>query len=94
MTQEQPTPLEQLKRAFDAGVIDQATFDAAAAAMHAQLSGSGAVAQGQGATAVGATAVGAAGVGVARDNYGAINTGVIIELGTRPGASSCWFGYN
>jgi formylglycine-generating enzyme required for sulfatase activity len=82
MTQEKLTPLEQLKRALDAGVIDQATFNAAAAALNAQLSGSGAIAQGQGASAVGAR-----GVGVARDNYGPINTGVIIELGTRPGAS-------
>lgn len=82
MTQAHLTRLDQLKRALDAGLIDQDTFDTAAAAINAQLSGGGAVAEGQG-----AAAVGAAGVGIARDNYGDINTGVIMQLGTRPGAS-------
>jgi len=82
MTQAQLTRLEQLQRALDAGLIDQGTFDTAAAAINAQLSGSGAIAQGQD-----ALAVGAAGVGVGRDNYGDINTGLIIKQGTKPGAS-------
>lgn len=77
-----PTSLDQLRRALDAGLIDQSTFDAAAAAIIAQLEGSGAIAHGPG-----AVAVGAAGASVGRDNYGPINTGVIIQLGTRPGAS-------
>lgn len=82
MTEAHLTRLEQLTRALDANLIDQDTFDAAAAAINAQLAGSGAIAQGQG-----AAAVGTAGVGVARDHYGDINTGVIIQLGARPGAS-------
>jgi len=41
------TRLDQLKRALDAGLIDRDTFDTAAAAINAQLSGSGAIAQGQ-----------------------------------------------
>jgi formylglycine-generating enzyme required for sulfatase activity len=76
------TPLEQLKRALDAGAIDQVAYDAAAAALSAQLKGSGAIAQGQD-----ATAIGAAGVGVEGDNDGIVNTGVLIQQGTRPGAS-------
>ena len=82
MTQEPLSRLEQLKRALDAGLIDQDTYETAAAGINAQLSGSGAIAHGPG-----ATAVGAGGVGITRDNYGNINTGVIIQQGTRPGAS-------
>ena len=79
MSQEQPTRLEQLKRALELGAIDRDTYNAAVAAMSAQLSGSGAIAQGEG-----AAAVVAAGVGVGGDNYGDVNTGLIIQLGTNP----------
>jgi hypothetical protein len=65
-----PTRFEQLKRALDAGVITQDTFDAAVGAMGAQLSGSGAIAQGQDAVAVGAE-----GVFIRGDNSGDVNTG-------------------
>src|SRR5919198_3250239 len=82
MTEPQPTHLEQLKRALDAGVIDQDTFDAAVAAVSARLDGSGAIAQGQD-----ALAVGAGGVGVRGDNEGVINLGVLIQQAARPGAS-------
>ena len=64
------------------GAIDQETFDTAAAGINGQLSGSGAIAQGQGATAVGAR-----GVGIAGNSYGPINTSFIIQSGTQPGAS-------
>lgn len=74
--------LDQLKQALDAGLIDQATFDAATAGINAHLTGGGAIAQGHDATAIGAHAV-----GIARDNYGNVNTGIIIQQGTRPGAS-------
>src|SRR5919198_1183836 len=82
MTEPQPTHLEQIKRALDAGVIDQDTFDAAVAAVSARLDGSGAIAQGQD-----ALAVGAGGVGVRGDNEGVINLGVLIQQAARPGAS-------
>ena len=82
MTEPQPTRLEQLKRALDAGVIDQDTFDAAVVAVSARLDGSGAIAQGQD-----ALAVGAGGVGVRGDNEGVINLGVLIQQATMPGAS-------
>ena len=82
MNEPQPTRLEQLRRALDAGLIDQDTFDAAVAAMSAQLDGGGAIAQGPG-----AIAVGAGGVGVLGDNSGTINLGVLIQQGARPGAS-------
>ena len=74
--------LDQLKQALDAGLIDQATFDAATAGINAHLTGGGAIAQGHDANAIGAHAV-----GIARDNYGNVNTGIIIQQGTRPGAS-------
>jgi hypothetical protein len=74
--------LEQLQRALAAGLIDQATYDAAAAGISAQLAGGGAIAQGQDALAVGAH-----GVGIGGDNYGDINTGLIIQQAARPGAS-------
>ena len=82
MTQAQLTRLEQLKRALEAGLIDQDTFDTAAAGINAQLTGSGAIAQGQDALAVGAR-----GVGITGNHYGNINTGLIIQQGTKPGAS-------
>lgn len=82
MTQAHFTRLEQLKRALEARLIDQDTFDTAAAGINAQLSGSGAIAQGQDALAVGAR-----GVGITGNNYGNINTGLIIQRGTKPGAS-------
>ena len=83
MTQDPPTRLEQLKRALDAGLIDQDTYDAAVAAMSAQLSGSGAIAQGDH-----ALAIAPGGVGIGGPNYGDINTGLIIQQGSRPGAST------
>jgi hypothetical protein len=79
MTQEKGSSLDQLKRALKEGLIDQATFDKAAAAISAQLADTGAIAQRQG-----PLAVGTAGVGITRDNYGDINTGLIIQTGTRP----------
>ncbi|MGH9817723.1 MAG: NACHT domain-containing protein, partial [Candidatus Acidiferrales bacterium] len=82
MTQAQLTRIEQLERALEVGAIDQDTFDMAAAAINAQLSGGGAIAQGQD-----ALAVGAGGIAVGRDNYGNLNTGLIIQQAARPGAS-------
>jgi formylglycine-generating enzyme required for sulfatase activity/energy-coupling factor transporter ATP-binding protein EcfA2 len=79
MSQDHSNPLEQLKRALDAGLIDQRTFDAAAAGMGASLSGSGAVALGEG-----AIAAGSAGVGIGGDSYGPVNTGA--QLDAREGA--------
>ncbi len=76
MTEPQLTSLDKLKHALELGVIDQDTFDTAAAAINAQLSGSGAIAQGQD-----ALAVGAAGVGVGRDHYGDVNTGQQLTAG-------------
>jgi hypothetical protein len=64
------TPLEQLRRALDAGLIDRATFDAALAGMSADIAGGGAIAQGPSAQAVGVQ-----GVGIGRDHQGRINTG-------------------
>ena len=77
------TALENLRRALDAGAIDQVTFDAAAAGLlGARLTGPGAIAQG-----TGALAVGAGGVAVGGDNHAPINLGVLIQQATRPGAS-------
>ena len=81
MTEPQPSRLEQLRRALDAGLIDRDTY-VAFAAITAQLAGSGAIAQGQD-----ATAVGAGGVAVQGDNQGTINLGVLIQQGIKPGAS-------
>jgi len=81
---EQPPPhLEQLRRALEAGAIDQGTYDAAVAAMNAQVEGGGTIAQGQD-----ATAVGPGGVNVRGDNEGPINLGVLIQQGARPRASA------
>lgn len=65
--------IEQLKRALHAGLIDQATFDAATGAVRPHVDGGGAIAQG-----MGSTAVGAQGVSIAGDNPGEVNTGVQI----------------
>jgi energy-coupling factor transporter ATP-binding protein EcfA2 len=70
MTNGKHSPLDQLKAALDAGIIDQDTFDRSVAALGTQLSRSGAIAQGQDALAVGAQ-----GVAVAGDQHGDINTG-------------------
>jgi len=70
MSQDPLKRLEQLRRALELGAIDQDTFDAAVAAISAQLSGSGAIAQGQGATAAAAQAAVVAG-----DSLGDIVTG-------------------
>ncbi|MGB7988773.1 MAG: hypothetical protein WCF44_05220 [Candidatus Methylophosphatis roskildensis] len=83
MMQSPRSSLEQLGRALEAGAIDQATYDAAVAAIKAQLAGAGAIAQGQD-----ATAVGAGGVAVRGNNSGTINLGVIIQQGTQTGATA------
>ena len=83
MSGEAPSSLEQLRRALEAGHIDQATCDAAAAGVSARLAGAGAIAQGPG-----ATAVGAGGVAVAGHNSGLINLGVLIQQAAHPGASA------
>lgn len=62
--------IEQLQRALDAGLIDRATFDTAAAAISPQLAGGGVIAQGQDVIAVGTQ-----GAAIHGDNLGAINTG-------------------
>ena len=85
MTDEQRKRLDQLKHALDTAAIDRDTYDAAAAALQAQLIGGGAIAQGQNALGVG---VGAGGVGVGGDNYGDINLGVMIQRAAQPGASA------
>ena len=73
--------LAQWKKAFDAGVIDQAAFEAATKGIAAQLAGHGAIAQGAGAVALGA------GSALLRDNHGTINYGVLIQNAAKPGAS-------
>ncbi len=74
VTDKQLSPLEQLKRALDAGLIDQNTYNTAIAAQAAVVKGDGAVAQ-----APEAVAAGAAGVGVGGDSRGDINTGVQVS---------------
>jgi energy-coupling factor transporter ATP-binding protein EcfA2 len=71
--------LEQLRAALNAGMIDQATFDAAAAAMTAPAPAGGAIAQGSD-----TVAVGVGGLNIAGDNHGPINTGR--DLTAAPGA--------
>lgn len=86
MTESPATPLENLQRLFDQGLMDRATFEAASAGIRAQLAGPGAIAQG-----TAALAVGAGGVGIAGNNSGLINLGVLnvlIQQGSRPGASA------
>jgi len=48
MTDEQRKRLDQLKNAFGAGLIDRDTYDTAVAALNAQVTSSGAIAQGGG----------------------------------------------
>ena len=79
MTESSKTSLDQLKRALGAGVIDQATFDAAAAGINVQLSVSGAIAHGHDALAVGAQ-----GMAIDGNNSGNLNTGT--QLTAAPGA--------
>jgi hypothetical protein len=79
MTESSQTSLDQLKRALGAGVIDQATFDAAAAGINVQLNGSGAIAHGHDALAVGAQ-----GMAIEGNNFGNLNTGT--QLTAAPGA--------
>ena len=71
--------LDQLKRALDAKLIDQETYDMAVTALQAGISaqwvGTGAIAQGEKALAVGAQ-----GVGIGGSNYGMVNTGVILNI--------------
>jgi formylglycine-generating enzyme required for sulfatase activity len=81
MTQTPATSLEKLKQALDAGAIDQATFDAAAAGINARLAGSGAIAQGPGAAAGGAGSI------VIQGDNNASIVGVLIQQAARPGAS-------
>lgn len=73
--------LGKLRAALAAGAIDQATFDAVSGALQAQLTGGGAIAQGDSAQSVGAR-----GVLIDGNNSGDINLGVIIQQGMRPGA--------
>jgi energy-coupling factor transporter ATP-binding protein EcfA2 len=70
MTEAHLTRLEQLKHALAAGAIDQDTYDVAATAINAQLSGSGAIAQGQDAVSAGSQ-----GVAIGGGSSGDINTG-------------------
>ncbi len=70
MNEEQVSRIDQLKRAFSAGVIDRDTYDAAVVGMSARLDGSGAVAQGPGSMAVGEKGVALGGV-----SHGDVNTG-------------------
>jgi formylglycine-generating enzyme required for sulfatase activity/energy-coupling factor transporter ATP-binding protein EcfA2 len=70
LTEPPPTPLDKLKRALDAGSIDQDTYQAAVAGIKAQAAPTAAIAQGQGATALGTR-----GVVVAGRSDGNINTG-------------------
>ena len=85
---QQPGSLEELARLFADGKIDRATFLANATVFHAELSGSGALAQGPG-----AMATGSGGVGIGGDNNAPININNInninniIQQAARPGAS-------
>ncbi|MDD4964126.1 MAG: SUMF1/EgtB/PvdO family nonheme iron enzyme [Gallionella sp.] len=57
MTQSSPTPIEALKALLDAGLLQQVAYDAAVSAMQAQLTGNGAIAQGENNVALGAGSV-------------------------------------
>ncbi len=70
VTEAPDTSLKQLKRALDAGLIDQATFDTAVAGISAQLAGAGAIAQGKNSLSAAMQ-----GVGIDGDNPGSVNTG-------------------
>jgi formylglycine-generating enzyme required for sulfatase activity/energy-coupling factor transporter ATP-binding protein EcfA2 len=74
MSRAQQERIEQLKRALELGAIDRETFDAAVAGLTAQLSGSGAVAQGNDVRAVGAQ-----GVAIEGNSSGDINTAQRID---------------
>ncbi|MGZ8250190.1 SUMF1/EgtB/PvdO family nonheme iron enzyme, partial [Methylomagnum sp.] len=82
MNEEDQKRIAQLRAALDAGLIDQDTYDTAVSPILARLNGGGAIAQG-----TDAQAVGAGGVGIGGNNSGLINLGLIIQQGTRPGAS-------
>lgn len=75
--------IEQLRRALEAGYIDQATFDAALAAFNSPSTPSaGATAQGDHAQALSDS------VQVEGDNHGLINLGLLIQQAQRPDASA------
>jgi formylglycine-generating enzyme required for sulfatase activity len=76
----QTSHLDQLRRALESGLIDQASFDADFAGVHAQVSGDGAIAQGKD-----SLAVGAGGVAIGNDHSGDINTGrqLVAEEGAK-----------
>lgn len=76
------TRLEKLKLALDEGHIDQEAYDLVANSIQAAQPAHGAHASGRDAPAVGPAAVLVNG-----NNQGAINTGIIIQQGTVPGAS-------
>lgn len=79
MTEQANRKVEQLRRALNAQLIDQETFDSLVAALQTGtgvgLTGTGAIAQGQNAMAVGAH-----GVGIGGNNSGLVNTGVILNI--------------
>ncbi len=70
------TVIDQLRAFLEKGEISQAAYDAAVAGINAQVTGGGAIAQGQD-----AQAVGQAGVVIDGDNAGDISTGRQIEAG-------------
>lgn len=69
MSEQNQMRIDGLRRALEAGLIDQPTFDAVAAALGVQLAGSGAIASGHG------TAVGRQGVAIDGDGHGDVTTG-------------------
>ncbi len=73
LNNEQRTRIDKLLKALKDGVIDQSTFDTAMAAITGRLTGSGALAQGEG-----SMAIGSGGISVGGDNTGRINTGMQI----------------
>ncbi len=70
---------EQLRAWLQAGQIDQATYDQLLGDLRAQVQGSGALAQGDR-----ATAVATAGVAIRGDSHAPINTGVQLHLHQTP----------
>ena len=75
MSTARPGPLEVLKQLLDAGRMDQAAFDLAAAALRAQVTGAGAIAQGPDAFAVGAGGVGVLGTTSAPSTSASLSSG-------------------
>lgn len=69
MSEQNQMGIDGLRRALEAGLIDQPTFDAVAAALGVQLADSGAIASGHG------TAVGRQGVAINGDSHGDVITG-------------------